>query len=156
MKQLLLCLSLTLSLTSFSQIKVDDVGEGWKDSVNAAILKIKDSDPFYHVFLNANCNHISYTMAAFSTTEGDSTILISTRQMKAGYVNDIAATLVHESLHLYLKRLKLNLSEDEEELMCYRFELMFLFRVIDVEAWLMTHAITMINHYSAKLKLGDK
>ncbi len=115
MKQLLLCLSLTLSLTSFSQIKVDDVGEGWKDSVNAAILKIKDSDPFYHVFLNANCNHISYTMAAFSTTEGDSTILISTRQMKAGYVNDIAATLVHESLHLYLKRLKLNLSEDEED-----------------------------------------
>jgi hypothetical protein len=68
--------------------------------------------------------------------------------MKAGYVNDIAATLVHESLHLYLKRLGLKLTEREEELMCYKFELMFLFRVIDVEAWLMSHAITMINHYS--------
>lgn len=148
MKQLLACLSLLITLTVSAQIKVDDVGEGWKDSVNRAIEKIKESDQFYRVFLNANCNHISYTMASFSTTEGDSTILISTRQMKAGYVNDIAATLVHESLHLYLKRLGLKLTEREEELMCYRFELMFLFRVIDVEAWLMSHAITMINHYS--------
>jgi hypothetical protein len=148
MKQLLACLSLLITLTVSAQIKVDDIGEGWKDSVNRAIEKIKESDPFYHVFLNANCNHISYTMASFSTTEGDSTILISTRQMKAGYVNDIASTLVHESLHLYLKRLGLKLTEREEELMCYRFELMFLFRVIDVEAWLMSHAITMINHYS--------
>lgn len=148
MKQLLACLSLLVSLNLFSQIKIDDVGTGWKDSVSAAIKKIEESDPFYHVFLNANCNHISYTMANFSTTEGDSTILISTRQMKAGFVNDIAATLVHESLHLYLKRLNLGLSEREEELMCYKFELMFLFRVLDVEAWLMSHTIKMINHYS--------
>jgi hypothetical protein len=148
MKQLLACLSLVLSVNLFAQIKIDDVGEGWKDSVECAIEKIRESDPFYYVFVKSNCNHVSYTMAGFSTTEGDSTILISTRQMKAGYINDIAATLVHESLHLYLKRLNVNLNEREEELMCYKFELMFLFRVIDVEAWLMSNAITMINHYS--------
>jgi hypothetical protein len=156
MKQLLACLSILITLNLSAQIKVDDVGEGWKDSVSAAIEKIRVSDPFYYVFVNANCNHVSYTLANFSTTESDSTILISTKQMKAGYVNDIAATLVHESLHLYLKRLKLNLSEDEEELMCYKFELMFLFRVLDVEAWLMSNAITMVNHYAARLKLADK
>jgi hypothetical protein len=151
MKQLLACLSLLITLNVCSQIKVDDVGDSWKDSVNAAIEKIKTSDTFYHVFLKANCNHISYTLANFSTTEGDSTILISTKQMKAGYVNDIAATLVHESLHLYLKRLHLTLTEREEELMCYKFELMFLFCVIDVEAWLISNAVIMVNHYS-----GDK
>ncbi len=44
MKQLLLCLSLFLSFNLFSQLRVDDVGDGWKQTVEQAIDLIKQYD----------------------------------------------------------------------------------------------------------------
>jgi len=44
MKQLLLCLNLFLSVNLFSQIKIDDVGDGWKQIVEQAIDLIKQYD----------------------------------------------------------------------------------------------------------------
>ena len=44
MKQLLLCLSLFLSFNLFSQIRIDDVGDGWKQTVEQAINLIKQYD----------------------------------------------------------------------------------------------------------------
>jgi len=93
-------------------------------------------------------NHISYTLAKFATTESDSTILLAQREINAGYTNDIAAALVHESMHLYFLHNGIKMPPNEEELICYAYELDFLLSIPNVEPWLIDHAKKYIEYYS--------
>jgi hypothetical protein len=148
MKQLLLCLSLFLSVNLFSQIKVDDVGDGWKQTVEQAINLIKQYDTTRYNLLLEVCTHISYSIALFSTTESENTILISQRDIQSKNVNNIAAVLVHESLHLYFQRKDYKMTEHQEEFRCYVYEMKFLLLIPNIEPWLLEHAQNQIEFYS--------
>ena len=110
MKLLIICLSF-IPFFSFTQIKIDDVGDGWKGKVEQAIEIVKQYDSEKYTLLMENCKHISYSLLAFSTTENGNTILISQKEILKGNINDIAAILVHESLHLYLLQNQIKMAE---------------------------------------------
>jgi hypothetical protein len=147
MKQLLLCLSF-IPFFSFTQIKIDDVGDGWKNKIEQAIEVVKQYDPEKYTLLIENCEHISYSLLSFSTTENGTTILISQKEMIVGNINDLAATLVHESLHLYILKNKLLMPENYEEVVCYTYELEMLLKIPNIEPWLVNHATKQIEFYS--------
>ncbi len=148
MKLLLSCLSLLLPLLATSQIKVDDVGDGWKYKVEQALSVVQQYDNAKYDFILCESNHISYTLAKFATTEGDSTILIAQREIIAGCINDLAAALVHESMHLYFLHNGIKMSHNEEEFTCYAYELDFLLSIPNVEPWLIDHAKKYMEYYS--------
>jgi hypothetical protein len=149
MKQLLLCLSF-LPFISFTQIKVDDIGDGWKQKVEQAIEVIKQYDTEKYTLLIENCSHISFSLSPFATTENGDIILVPQKEAIAGNVNDIAAILIHESLHLYILKNKLIMPENYEEVVCYTYELEFLYRIPKVEPWLINHATKQIEFYSKR------
>jgi hypothetical protein len=147
MKLLAKCLSIFFPFILSAQIKIDDVGDGWKDKVEQAIEVVKQYDPEKYTLLMENCEHISYSLLPFSTTETQNTILISQKEIIAGNINDLAATLVHESLHLYFWRNNIIFPKNEEEILCYTYELELLFKIPDVEPWLINHAKKQIELY---------
>jgi hypothetical protein len=141
-------LFLFITLHSFGQLRVTDVGDGWKEKVDSALKIIQTYDiEKYNVILET-CTLIGYWNESFSTTEGDSVILISTKDMNHASINNIAAILVHESMHLYIKQLYAKVSPNREESLCYIYELNFLYKVPNVEMWLIENAISKIKYYS--------
>ncbi len=143
MKQLLKCLSIILPLTLSAQIKIDDVGEGWKGYMQQSIELIKQVDYAKYQQLFATCNHIGYWNGTYSTTE-DSTILISNHEARRGNIHDLAAALVHESMHLYIIQQQTVLAPTEEETVCYLYELDFLVKISDIEPWLIQHVLRQL------------
>jgi hypothetical protein len=148
MKLLAKCLSIFFPFILSAQIKIDDVGDGWKNKVEQAIEVVKQYDPEKYTLLRENCEHISYSLLPFSTTENGTTILIAQKEIIAGNINDLAATLVHESLHLYFWKNHIVFPENEEEILCYTYELELLFKIPDVEPWLISHAKKQIEFYT--------
>lgn len=122
---------------SFGQIKIDDVGDGWKGKVQQALDTIKKYDCPKYNLLTQQCKGIGYWLGSFSTTEGNK-ILISTSDIKFSSINNIAAILVHESMHLFF--IKNKLDQIKEEKICYDYELNFLLKIPNVEPWLIKHA----------------
>ena len=150
MKQLLVCLISCIPFLAFSQIRIDDIGDGWKAKVEQALTVIQQTDCEKYDLLMTTCKHISYSTATFATTESGTTILIPRREMVVGNINDIAAALVHESLHLYMLQNKLIMPEADEEVLCYAYELEFLLQIPGVETWLLDHARKQITYFSSK------
>ncbi len=87
MKSFILLLFVTFITPIYSQIKIDDVGDGWKLRVDSAVTLIKNIDPEKYEYLTDVCNHISYWNGGFSTIEDTSTILITQRDMLYGSIN---------------------------------------------------------------------
>ena len=150
MKQLLVCLISCIPFLAFSQIRIDDIGDGWKAKVEQALTVIQQTDCEKYDLLMSTCKHISYSTATFATTESGTTILIPRREIVVGNINDIAAILVHESLHLYMLQNKLIMPEADEEVLCYAYELEFLLQIPGVETWLLDHARKQIAYFSSK------
>jgi len=149
MKKLwIVLLFLFASIYSFGQLTVTDVGDGWKNKVDSALRIIQTYDiEKYNVILET-CTLIGYWNESFSTTEGDSVILISTKDINNESINNIAAILVHESMHLYIKQLYAQVNPNREETICYVYELNFLYKVPNVEPWLIENANNKIKYYS--------
>jgi hypothetical protein len=135
---------------TFGQPRIDDVGDGWKDKVEQALQVVQQTDCEKYEMIVSTCTHISYSTANFATTESGNTILIPRREIMAGNINDIAAILVHESLHLYILQTKMTMPEADEELLCYAYELEFLLQIPGVEQWLLDHARKQIAYFSSK------
>jgi hypothetical protein len=143
MKQLLRCLSIILPLSLSAQIKIDDVGEGWKTSIEQALCLIENVDSVKYQQIISTCNHIGFWNGSYSTTE-DLTILISNREARYGNITDLAAALVHESMHLYIIQQRQILAPEEEETVCYLYELDFLVKVPNCEPWLIQHVLRQL------------
>ncbi len=143
-KNALITISLLLTTTVFSQIQIDDVGDGWKLKVDSALTLIKKTSPGHYKEISEYCNHITYWMGSFSTTQDSSVVVISVKDMKIGSVNNIACIIVHESHHLLLRKKHIKLEPKKEELECYQYEYGFLQMVPNVEDWLTIHVIKNI------------
>jgi hypothetical protein len=143
-KNALILLFILLSSNLFAQTQIDDVGDGWKLKVDSAINLIKKTSPEHYKQVSEYCKHVSYWMGGFSTTQDSDIVLISTKDMKIGSVNNIACILVHESHHLYIKSKHIILTPKKEELECYMYEYEFIKKVNNPENWLITHIIKNI------------
>jgi hypothetical protein len=133
---------------TFSQIRIDDVGDGWKAQVEQALQLIKNVDSNKYQVVIAYCDHISYALTPYSTTEAGHIILLSTAEMKRGNVYDIATAIVHESLHLYFQRFPIGLDPNDEEALCYAYEIEFLKQIPGVDPWLIEHAMKYYLYFS--------
>lgn len=144
MKSLFLLLFYLFSTTCFGQIVVDKAGDGWDLRVDSALNLIKINDPSKYTLLKNYCNKIEFWNGCYSTNDGIKSIIISTGDIKLGSVNNLAAVVIHESLHLYYSNTLHTLDVQEEENMCYRYEFSFLEKLPDVEGWLWTHTLNQI------------
>jgi hypothetical protein len=139
---------LILSTYSFSQIRITDVGDGWKGKVEQALDTIQKYDKEKYYLIMETCKVVAYWNGGFATTESDSIITIPTKEMTNGNIYNIAAILVHESLHLYFITTKFNLKPNVEEVIAYQHELEFLKKVPCVDEWLVENAKNKIKFYS--------
>ena len=146
MRILLFILALLPTLT-YCQIKIDKVGDGWDLKIDSAITLIKQTDTNYYNTLIQYCNHVEIWNEKFSSNEphqnDKGTILISVRDIKLNSINNLAAVLVHESAHLGFRSKNITLSEKDEERFCYSYELVFIRKLPNLEAWLLEHTLRM-------------
>jgi hypothetical protein len=132
--------------SSFSQVRIADVGDGWKNKVQQALDTIQKYDTVKYNNLIAKCNNIGYWNNKFATTEPPHTILIPTSEMNFGNIYNICAILIHESYHLLLYGK--NMDPNQEECWAYSYELDFLIKVPCVDEWLIQNAQNKIKYYS--------
>ncbi len=132
--------------SSFSQVHIADVGDGWKSKVQRALDTIQKYDTVKYNNLITKCNNIGYWNNTFATTEPPYTILIPTSEMNFGNIYNICALLIHESYHLLLYGK--NMDPNQEECWAYSYELDFLMKVPNVDGWLIQNAQNKIKYYS--------
>lgn len=138
-----------LPICSQGQIKIDKAGDGWDLKVDSAIQLIKETDYEKAIVLDSVCSKVEFWQGSFSTNEGShgnkGTILVSVKDVKLNSINNLAAVLVHESLHLLFLKKGIVLSPGREEMYCYRYELEFILKLKDPEPWLIQHANYYMN-----------
>jgi hypothetical protein len=143
-KNAIIIFFLLLTTTGFSQIQIDDVGDGWKLKVDSALNLIKKTSPEHYKEVSEYCTYITYWMGGFSTTQDSSTVVISVRDMNINSINNIACILVHESHHLMIQKKHIVMEPKKEELECYQYEYGFLQMIPNAESWLTIHVIKNI------------
>ena len=96
-KNALIILLLIITNVTYSQIKIDDIGDNWKNNVDSALSVIKKYDiESYKVVIN-NCKLISFWMSSFSTTQYSTIILISVRDMNIKSIKNLSCIIYHNS-----------------------------------------------------------
>jgi hypothetical protein len=153
--RILFILIMSLPTLVSAQIKIDDVGDGWKVKVDSAITLIKKVSPDAWLLLDSTTSNVEFWLGDRSSTRPDpnfkkGTILLAVDEIELGVVN-IAAVLVHESLHLSFHQRKFALEPKQEELTAYLWELLFLVQVPNCPLWLIQNAEAQIKTiYSEK------
>ena len=71
MKIWIVSILLILSSYSFSQIKITDVGDGWKGKVEQALDTIQKYDKEKYYLIMETCKVVAFWNGGFSTTESD-------------------------------------------------------------------------------------
>jgi hypothetical protein len=145
-------LFLLLPYVSFGQIKVDDVGDGWKGKVDSALVIIEKHDPQSYKHVIENCDHITYWLGSHSTSQYPSSVVIAVQDMKINSINNIACIIVHETVHLKLHAKEVNISGNREELIAYTIERSFAERIPNIEPWILTHIDNQIKLFTALVK----
>ena len=132
-----------------SQIVIDKAGDGWDLRADSALAIIKQTDTTAYKLVLRVCNKITFWSGNYSTNEGykdtKGTIMISSTDAKAKSLNNIAAVIVHESLHLYLRYRGVEESS-REEILCYSYEYDFLRKIPNVEYYLLEHCLRQITY----------
>jgi len=131
-----------------SQIVIIDGGEGWKSKIDSALSIIKTYDTTKYNTLLKVCHEIGYCTDNSSTIEYPNVIILSTKDIKSGNINDIAAAIVHESRHLYIYQNNITLPYNKEEYLCYDYELRFLRKVPNVDNFLIINCKRMMSYFS--------
>ena len=118
--------------------------------IDSAIQLIKTYDSAKYVVFKDVCQRIDFWKSSFSSTsviEGDYTILIADADVKLNSINNLAAVLVHESLHLMYIMEDARLTEREEEYRCYLYELSFIKKLPTPEPWLTANVYEKMQLY---------
>jgi hypothetical protein len=147
MKKLIVLFVLLLPNLLFGQIKVLDVGDGWKNKVELALQVVKKYDQEKYNKLVTYCKEVGFWNGKYSTTEGDK-IILSRIELNNKSINNIACTLVHESRHIMLEKSGTKWDENFQEFMCYDYELNFALKIPNIENWLLDHIRIMRNKYA--------
>jgi hypothetical protein len=148
MKKLIVLILLLLPNFIFGQIRVLDVGDGWKSKVESALQVIKKYDKDKYENVNSYCKEIGFWNGNFSTTEDGNKIILSKKELSHGSINNIACAIVHESRHLMIEKSGAGWDENFQEFMCYDYELTFAKKIPNIEKWLLDHIKAMRNKYA--------
>jgi hypothetical protein len=131
-----------------SQIVIDKAGDGWDLRADSALAIIKLTDTNNYKLVLQVCDKITFWSGIYSTNEGykdtKGTIIISSTDAKAKSLNNLAAVIVHESLHLYLRYKGVEESA-KEEILCYSYEYNFLCKIPNIEYYLLDHCLKQIS-----------
>lgn len=148
MKHLFVLLLFLINYTSYSQIKIDNVGDGWDKKVEISLSIIEKYDVEKYNVLKDVCKRISYSNSKFSSIEFNNTITLSQDELLYYNSNNVAASIIHELRHLLFNKYPEKITYNEEEVICYKYEYEFLTKIPNVEPWLLSHAKKMISFYS--------
>jgi hypothetical protein len=149
MKRLFISLLTILTISCQAQT-IAKAGDGWDLKIDSAIQLIKTYDSAKYVVFKDVCQRIDFWKSSFSSTsviEGDYTILIADADVKLNSINNLAAVLVHESLHLMYIMEDARLTEREEEYRCYLYELSFIKKLPTPEPWLTANVYEKMQLY---------
>lgn len=135
---------LLLPVFASAQIKIDKAGDGWDLKTDSALNLIKEYDSVKYRLLLDVCDRIEFWNGSYSTNDGKKTIIVCVQDIKLRSKNNLAAVLVHESLHLWYSNVEPTLENKKEENMCYRYEFSFLQKLPNVESWLWAHTVNQI------------
>jgi hypothetical protein len=144
---------LLLTSVLHSQIKIDDVGDGWYNHVTEALSVIKSVDTNTYNDVIKYCNHISFWLGSHSTTQYPSSIIISKTDMELGSINNLACLIVHEVVHLRVYIDGIKMTNNQEELYAYLIEREFALKIGNIEHWILVHINKQIWYY--KLLIND-
>ena len=123
MRWIVLLVLTLVSVKLTAQIRVYDMGYGWKPKVDSALKIIKTNDVEKYNVIIKYCRTISFWSGDYSTTEDSNIICISKKDIQYTSINNIAAILVHESKHLeFINTTKIYSEEIEEIVQLPRFE----------------------------------
>jgi hypothetical protein len=128
----------------FGQIKIDQVGDNWEPQVVQALELIKITDTIKYNLVLKHCKKISFWSGAFSTVEGDNTVIIARGDMELNSIENIACIIVHESKHLEIIQLKLEFPLQYEECICYLWEMNFIEKMQGEPDWIRENCLNMI------------
>lgn len=138
-----------------AQIKIDKAGDFWDVEIQRSLDKIKIVDPFLYDFVETNVDRISVWNGSINTInviDGKRVILISSKNFGRGSINNLASTIIHESYHI--AHITDNNNVCNEEMQAYLFELSFLFKIKDVEPWLIEFVYDKAMEYRVKVEKG--
>jgi hypothetical protein len=127
-----------------AQIKIDKAGDGWELKTDSALTLIQKYDSTKYKLLLNVCDKIEFWNGDYSTNDGKKSIVVSIKDVKLNSINNLAAILVHESLHLHYSKTNKILDNKLEENICYRYEFSFLEKLPSVEMWLWRHTLEQI------------
>ena len=150
-KNTIIAALLLMSIGVRAQIKIPDVGDGWKAKVESAIELVHKTDSVSYKVIMSNCKDIEYIVGDRSTCKLPNTIAINTKDLELGSINNIAAVLVHEAHHLLYYNQMLRFDPDLEEYLCYLREYEFLCKLPDTEDWLFKNCINQLLHYRGQV-----
>jgi hypothetical protein len=106
----------------------------------------------YSKFFKSYVSRVEVWGGEYSTCHGETgkkgVIFLSMADVKSGNVHNIAAAIIHETMHLYF-RYK-GEAPEKEEAMCYYWEYDFLQLIPDVDPALVYHAITMAEQFTGE------
>lgn len=140
--------------TLFSQLKIDQGGDGWKEQTEKALDLIAKTDSSKFSMIQKNCDHISFWLGGFSsnhiTPEGERIILVSVGDMELASTENLCGVLIHESVHLWIINNNVHVDPFSEELLCYNVELDFMKKLGSVDPWILQHIENQITYYKNK------
>jgi hypothetical protein len=129
---------------AYNQIKIDKAGDEWNVKIDSALNIIKTYDSSKYFLLLDVCTNIEFWNGDYSTNDGKKSIVVSIKDVKLNSINNLAAILVHESLHLHYSKINKILDNKLEENICYKYEFSFLEKLPNVETWLWRHTLGQI------------
>jgi hypothetical protein len=152
-KVFLLCFSFCVFGVSSSkvpnhQIYIAKAGDGWDLLIDSALTLIKNTDSVKYSFILHVCDTVDIWTGKFSSNDGIKSIIVSVNDIKLNSINNLAAILVHESMHLYYSQNNIQLPVNVEERNCYVYEFDFLRKLYSVELWLLQHTTKQIQNYT--------
>lgn len=150
MRGFILTCWLLLSNLLPGQIQVDKAGDGWDLKIDSAITLIEKTDPAKYQLLVDVCSRVEFWNNTFSSNDGSynnkGVILVAVKDIKLNSINNLAAVLVHESLHLYVLQKGVVFPPQQEEEYAYGYELDFLNKLPNPEPWLLEHTTAQLNN----------
>lgn len=138
-----------------AQIKIDKAGDFWDVEIQRSLDKIKIVDPFLYEFVETNVDRITVWNGSINTIniiDGKRVIVISSKNFGRGSINNLASTIIHEAYHI--AHISDNNNVCSEEMQAYLFELSFLFKITDVEPWLIEFVYDKAMQYRVKVEKG--
>lgn len=153
-KLFLICLLLFYWVVP-AQIKIDKAGDFWDLEIGKSLKQIQKIDAFMYDYVETNVDRISVwnsDINSFEVVNGERVIFISSKNFGRGSINNLSSTIIHEAYHIAHRQEHNPVCN--EEVQAYLFELNYLFKIKDVEPWLVEFVYNKAMEYRVKVEKG--